>query len=54
MHRGSGVTTGNPADIITAGLLADVFDLPALVVPDPVTGAPTVVPFDSRVARHPA
>ena len=52
MHRGRVVTTGSPADIITAGLLADVFDLPALVVPDPVTGTPTVVPLDSRVTRH--
>ncbi|MFT4038900.1 MAG: ABC transporter ATP-binding protein [Thermomicrobiales bacterium] len=51
MHDGAVVKTGSPGDIITAGLLAEVFDLPALVVPDPVTGTPTVVPLDSRTAR---
>lgn len=51
MHDGAVVTIGQPGDIITAGLLANVFDLPALVVPDPVTGTPTVVPLDSRATR---
>ncbi|MCA9877815.1 MAG: ABC transporter ATP-binding protein [Thermomicrobiales bacterium] len=54
MHNGAVVTTGRPAEIITAGLLAEVFNLPALVVPDPVTGTPTVVPLDSRSAPRSA
>lgn len=48
MRDGDVVTTGDPATIITPELIADVFDLPALVVPDPVTGTPTVVPLDPR------
>ncbi|WP_406297475.1 ABC transporter ATP-binding protein [Embleya sp. NBC_00888] len=31
-------------DIVDAALMADVFGLPSLVVPDPVTGTPLVVP----------
>lgn len=50
MRDGDVVTTGDPAEIITPALIADVFDLPALVVPDPVTGTPTVVPLDPRRA----
>lgn len=51
MHNGAVVTTGRPVDIVTAELMAEVFGLPALVVPDPVTGTPTVVPLDSRPTR---
>jgi len=50
MRDGAVVTTGRPADIITSELIGDVFDLRALVVPDPVTGTPTVVPLDPRAA----
>lgn len=35
---------GAPGDIVDAGLMDDVFGLPSLVVPDPVTGTPMVVP----------
>lgn len=35
---------GAPAEIITADLLREIFDLEALVVTDPVTGGPMVVP----------
>jgi len=48
MRDGEVVTTGDPAEIITVELIADVFNLRALVVPDPVTGTPTVVPLDPR------
>ena len=48
MRDGDVVITGNPAGIITPDLIAEVFDLRALVVPDPVTGTPTVVPLDPR------
>lgn len=48
MRDGAVVTTGRPGDVITAGLVSQVFGLPALVVPDPVTGTPTVVPLDPR------
>jgi iron complex transport system ATP-binding protein len=38
------VTSGPPAEVLSEQLLADVFDLEARVVPDPVTGTPMVVP----------
>lgn len=44
MRDGRIVAAGPPADVVTERLLADVFDLEARVVPDPVTGTPHVVP----------
>jgi len=38
------VAEGAPADIVDAALIQEVFDLPSLVIPDPVTGTPLVVP----------
>lgn len=35
---------GPPGDIVDAALMEDVFGLPSIVVPDPVTGTPLVVP----------
>ncbi|GEE01045.1 ABC transporter [Gordonia spumicola] len=51
MKDGAVVTTGRPDEVITADLVRDVFDLDAIVVPDPVTGTPSVVPLDPRGAR---
>lgn len=48
MKAGQVVTAGPPAEVITPGLIEQVFGLRALVVPDPVTGTPTVVPLDPR------
>jgi iron complex transport system ATP-binding protein len=48
MNDGEVVATGAPADVLTAELVEDVFDLPCLVVPDPVTGTPLVVPRRRR------
>ncbi|MGO1510703.1 MAG: ABC transporter ATP-binding protein [Actinomycetaceae bacterium] len=50
MRDGDVVTTGPPGDVITAQLVEEVFGLRALVVPDPVTGTPTVVALDPRAA----
>ncbi|MGY1601367.1 ABC transporter ATP-binding protein [Geodermatophilus sp. SYSU D00815] len=44
MKDGRLVASGTPAEVLTERLLADVFDLEARVVPDPVTGTPMVVP----------
>lgn len=44
MKDGDIVTSGEPEAIITADLIEEVFGLPALIVPDPVTGTPSVVP----------
>lgn len=48
MRDGRVVTTGPPQAVITAELIEEVFGLRCLVVPDPVTGTPTVVPLDPR------
>ncbi|MEV4501369.1 ABC transporter ATP-binding protein [Streptomyces klenkii] len=44
MKAGRIVAQGRPADIVTADLVREVFGLHAVVVPDPVTGSPLVVP----------
>ncbi|WP_052849127.1 ABC transporter ATP-binding protein [Streptomyces avicenniae] len=44
MKDGRIVARGRPGEIVTAELVRDVFGLDALVVPDPVTGSPLVVP----------
>jgi len=44
MADGDVVATGTPAEVLTEQLVSDVFDLPCVVVPDPVTGSPMVVP----------
>lgn len=44
MRDGRVVAEGAPADIVDAALIQKVFDLPCVIVPDPVTGTPMVVP----------
>ena len=44
MRDGAVVASGAPGDIVTEDLIASVFDLSALVMPDPLTGRPMVIP----------
>ncbi|MEU5714849.1 ABC transporter ATP-binding protein [Streptomyces sp. NPDC020403] len=44
MKAGRIVAEGRPGDVVTADLVREVFGLEAVVVPDPVTGSPLVVP----------
>ncbi|SNS85327.1 iron complex transport system ATP-binding protein [Geodermatophilus pulveris] len=44
MDGGALVASGSPHEVLTEQLLAEVFDLEARVVPDPVVGSPMVVP----------
>ena len=44
MRDGAIVSAGEPASVLTADLVEDVFGLPCVVVPDPETGTPLVVP----------
>ncbi|MFD5031548.1 ABC transporter ATP-binding protein [Streptomyces sp. NPDC058220] len=44
MKSGRIVAEGRPQDIVTAELVRQVFGLESVVVPDPVTGSPLVVP----------
>ncbi|MFI6694425.1 ABC transporter ATP-binding protein [Streptomyces sp. NPDC050433] len=44
MKEGRVVAEGHPAEVVTAELVREVFGLESVVVPDPVTGSPLVVP----------
>lgn len=44
MKDGRVIAEGEPGDVVDAALIKDVFDLPSVIVPDPVTGTPMVVP----------
>ncbi|AIA05284.1 iron-enterobactin transporter ATP-binding protein [Streptomyces noursei ZPM] len=44
MKAGRIVAQGRPGDVVTADLVREVFGLDSVVVPDPVTGSPLVVP----------
>lgn len=45
MKDGHVVATGAPAEVVTSELIEDVFALPNLIVPDPRTGTPMVIPL---------
>lgn len=45
MRDGQVVTEGPPAEVVTAELVEEVFGLRCLVMPDPVTGTPSVTPL---------
>lgn len=45
MKDGRVVAEGAPVEIVTAELVEEVFGLPCIVVPDPITGTPSVVPL---------
>lgn len=44
MREGAIVAEGLPTEVITADVVGEVFGLDCVVVPDPVTGSPMVVP----------
>ena len=48
MRSGKIVMQGSASDVLTPELLREVFDLEALVLEDPETGRPLVVPRDRR------
>ncbi len=48
MREGAVVAAGPPAEVITAASVTEVFGLGCVVLPDPVSGTPLVVP----VGRH--
>ena len=44
MSEGAIVASGTPAEVLTEAMLAEVFELEARVMTDPVAGTPMVVP----------
>ncbi len=51
MREGRVLASGGPAEVLTPALLREVFGLEAVVVEDPVTGGPLVVPVGRSGAR---
>ncbi len=51
MREGAIVAEGAPGEVLTEELLAEVFELDARVITDPVVGTPLVVPVGGRNAR---
>jgi len=45
MRAGAVVAAGDPASVVTADLMRDVFGVESVVADDPVTGTPLVVPL---------
>ena len=45
MKDGAIVAEGEPSRIVTADLVEEVFGLPCVVTPDPVTGTPSIAPI---------
>lgn len=48
LHEGKLVSEGPPSDIITNSLIKDIFALDCMVIEDPVSNSPSVVP----IGRH--
>lgn len=51
MKEGAIIAQGPPSQLVTSSLVERVFDLPNVVIEDPATGGPLVVPLDTRGAR---
>ena len=51
MRDGKVMAEGAPTEIVTAGLVEEVFGLKCVVVPDPIVGTPQVVPLGRDRAR---
>ncbi len=58
MSQGRIADQGTPGDVVDTDLVRDVFGLEAVVVPDPVSGTPMVIPIgrhhQSRLGAEPA
>lgn len=52
MRDGAIVAEGDPAEVVTAESVRDVFGLECVVTPDPVSGTPLVVPIGARQRRR--
>lgn len=53
LGRGRVLADGAPWDVLTPDVLRDAFDLDALVIPDPSSGSPLVVPVEPETPTEP-
>ena len=53
MRGGRIVAAGAPADVITEDTVREVFGLDSVVIPDPISGTPLVVPYSGVTAPMP-
>nr|WP_165970088.1 ABC transporter ATP-binding protein [Nonomuraea terrae] len=51
MRAGKVISSGTPHEVLTEGLLREVFELDAKVIADPVAGTPLVIPIAPLSAR---
>jgi iron complex transport system ATP-binding protein len=52
MRDGALVAAGRPCEIVTAEFVRDVFDVEAMVMTDPASGTPLVVPMMQEWSRQ--
>ncbi len=53
MKAGEIVAAGHPAAVVTAPLVQEIFGVPALIIEDPETGSPLVIPKgDRHITNH--
>ncbi|MET0819826.1 MAG: ABC transporter ATP-binding protein [Aeromicrobium sp.] len=50
MREGRILASGTPAEVVTSARVEEIYDLPNVVIEDPVTGGPLVVPRGGAVA----
>ena len=50
MKDGAIIATGSPGEIVTEALVQEVFGLPSIIIADPVSGTPLIVPTGNRLA----
>jgi iron complex transport system ATP-binding protein len=49
MKAGKIITSGAPKDVVTEALIEDVFGLPCIIMEDPVSGTPLIIPKGRQV-----
>ena len=54
LREGRLIASGAPGDVLTRTLIRDVYELDSLVIPDPVSGAPMVLPRGRHHVRDAA
>jgi ABC-type cobalamin/Fe3+-siderophores transport system ATPase subunit len=53
MRDGAIIAAGRPDEIVTPALIRDVFDVETMIISDPASGTPLVIPMTQKWARQP-